>query len=236
MVTFSDMCTLLLTFFVLLFSMSSISSERFQEFFRSFSGDELGLMMEGDMVHSSDFVFDPLPEVAKNPTRAALVDLSSSVEEGLGSGSVADAVEFYVEDSPDGAISIVLAEKVLFREGSAELTAESGEFLELLRNFLARVLEVSDRRVIIEGHTDNSLPPRDAYILSARRAVAVLDFLLSETEERGAWLPPERFMVAGYGSTRPKVPNDTPENQAANRRVRVFLEPPDASIFSNVIQ
>jgi len=236
MVTFSDMCTLLLTFFVLLFSMSSISSERFQEFFRSFAGDQLGLMSAGEMVHSSDFVFDPIPDIPKSSSRAAMIDFASSVDAGLGSGSVADAVEFQVEDAPEGAISIILAEKALFREGSAELTAESSDFLNLLRNFLARVLEMSNRRVIVEGHTDNSLPPRDAYILSARRAVAVLDYLLSDREERGSWLPPERFIVAGYGSTRPKVPNDTPENRAANRRVRIYLEPPDASIFSNVIQ
>jgi chemotaxis protein MotB len=229
--TFSDMTTLLLTFFVLLFSMSSITSEKFQEFFRSFTGDELGLLQAGDLVSSSGFIYDPIPEVPKSPARMALVDLANSTDTSEGTGSVADAVEFYVDDAPEGAISIVLADKILFEEGSATLTPEAQTFLLRLREFLARVLALSDRRVVVEGYTDDILPPREGYILSARQAVAVLDVLLAQREGDATVLPPERFMVVGYGAMRPKVPNDSPENRAVNRRVRILLQPPDASIF-----
>jgi chemotaxis protein MotB len=232
MLTFSDMTTLLLTFFVLLFSMASITSEKFQEFFRSFTGDALGLFQEGEMVDASGFIFDPMPEVAKSPAKAALVDFARSMDVSRGTGSVADAVEFYVEDAPEGAIAIVLAERILFEDDSTVLTPESYGFLTQLRGFLARVLALSDRRVVIEGHTDDSLSPRESYILSAQRAVAVLEFMLAQSENDTTVLPPERFMVVGYGSMRPKVPNDSPENRAINRRVRIYLQPPDASIFA----
>ena len=233
MVTFSDMNTLLLTFFVLMFSMSSLRSEGVEMLVRSLSGDTLGLMQEGQSVHSSSMVFDPLPEVPKRAHRAALFEFSKSMQEEEVTGTgMPDAIEARVSDAPQGAIEIELADRILFEPGNSVLTPESKVMLDRLRLLLAMILTSSDRRITVEGHTDNSLPRREAYMLSARRAIAVVVYLLSPTEEGGPELPPGRIQVVGYGSSRPKATGDSPEDRAKNRRVRIYISPPDASIFS----
>lgn len=236
MATFSDMNTLLLTFFVLLFSMSSIRSDTFQEFFRTFSGDRLGLMQEGASITESQLMYDPLPEVPKNSERSAMVDLQRTLMERNLSTGVAGAVQLRMEDAPEGIIEIEIADHILFAPGSAELSDEAREVLAVLRVFLGRVLELSNRRVVIEGHTDTTIASQQAFVLSGRRAVAVLGFLLTPGEEDTAVLPPERFSVIGYGSTRPRSTGDTPEDLASNRRVRIYLHPPEASIFGRELR
>jgi chemotaxis protein MotB len=233
MVTFSDMNTLLLTFFVLLFSMSSIKAEGFQEFFRMLSGDRLGLLQVSDRSRMIAAVFDPLPEINKNVMRTALAEFAEGIQIEAGDTGVADAIELRFEDAPDGAVQVELADRILFEPGSVELLPDSRAILDRVRVFLGRILSFSNRRVVVEGHTDGTIPHREAFLLSARRAAEVLEYLLQHGVETGLpGLPPERFMTVGYGSLRPKVAEDTAEGRAKNRRVRIFLYPPDASIFT----
>ena len=134
--------------------------------------------------------------------------------------NVPDGVEFQINDATDGVVTILIADRVLFGPGQTELTQQSEEFLGNVRLFLQRILSVMPRRVIIEGHTDNSTPDEEGYIMSARRAEAVLLFLLAD-----GVLPPELFSIVGYGPSKPILPNTSDENRAKNRRVRIFLEP-----------
>ena len=227
MVTFSDMNTLLLTFFVLLFSMSSLSTETFEEAFGSYGGDGLGLMSESSGSYASSLIFDPMPEIPENALQTAVRSLAigeSTRQRGWG---LPDGVEISVSDAPDGVIEIVLADRLLFEPGSTELSPEASIFLGRLQNFLSVVFERTTRRITVEGHADNSAPAEVCYITSARRASAVLDFLLADSV-----LPPERFSIVGYGASRPKVANDSDANRAQNRRVRIVVEPEEATIFT----
>ncbi len=226
MVTFSDMCTLLLTFFVLLFSMSSLRSEGFVEFFKAFSGDSLGLFQSGAVITSGEMIVNPIPEIPSDPVRSSIGLLfEGELEETAGSGPP-DAVEATISDAPDGAVTFILVESVLFQSSSAEINPGAAGYLNRMKNFLAEILSHTDRRITIEGHTDNSIPTEEGFALSAQRAVAVLNALLQDTT-----LPPGRFSVVGYGPTRPRVSNDTEEGRAKNRRVSIVVEPPDRSIF-----
>jgi len=77
--------------------------------------------------------------------------------------------------------------------------------------------------VVVEGHTDNDpvnpkSPVRNNWILSALRAQTVADLL---SQDSG--LPHDLFVASGYGEYRPLVPNDTPEHQAMNRRVEITI-------------
>lgn len=224
--TFSDMNTLLLTFFVLLFSMSSLKSAGFQEFFRAFSGDQLGLMQEGSDISSGLMIVNPIPEVPPRPVRSAWGAMIREGEEQTGGSALPESVEFSFSDSPDGAVLVILANNILFAPGSVELSEEASSVLRYMRVFLAELFTMSDRRVTIEGHTDDSGPREENYLVSARRAMAVLEFLLED-----GVLPPSRFAVVGYGSSRPRAPNNTAGNRARNRRVQIVMEPPEASIF-----
>lgn len=80
------------------------------------------------------------------------------------------------------------------------------EILEALRNF-------PDISIEIAGHTDDQGPDDYNLELSRRRAEAVLAYVVDKGES------PDRFVVVGYGETRPLLDNTTPENRARNRRI-----------------
>jgi chemotaxis protein MotB len=81
-------------------------------------------------------------------------------------------------------------------------------------------LSINPRRIAVEGYTDNTVPLEESFVISARRAEIVLQYLL-----RNEALPPQLFSVVGYGSFKPVVENSSDLNRARNRRVRILVEP-----------
>jgi chemotaxis protein MotB len=229
MATFSDMNTLLLTFFVLLYSMGSLATDDFDKIFKNKKGDYLGLGNDSPMESLSDKIFDPHTMVKRNDMAHALnVFKSEDSLEGVDIG-IPDGVEIFYSTTRDGEITIMIADRLLFSPGQVELTPESVQLLEKVKIFIRNVISVSPRRIIVEGHTDNSTPANEGYVISARRAEAVRLFLLSDE-----LMPPELFSIVGYGASRPLAPNISDVNRAKNRRVRIYLEAPDKAARSNV--
>ena len=222
MITFSDMNTLLLTFFVLLFSMSSLTESKVEEAFDSDSGDSLGLLSDDSWQYASDFFFDPIPVISKSVNISALSIFNESDDSEDSGDGIPNGVEFEISDAPNGKIAIMLADNLLFAPGQTELTAESMKFLDKVRIFLKRIVSISPRSILIEGHTDNTSPVDEGYIISSRRAEKVLQYLLE-----GHDLPPALFSVVGYGASKPIVVNNSEINRARNRRVRIIVEPSD---------
>ena len=113
---------------------------------------------------------------------------------------------------------IHMDDAALFSTGSAELHDSAARLLEAM----APILKESPHPIRVEGHTDDQPISTERYPsnweLSAARAVSVLRFL-SERRE----IPRDRLTAVGYGEYRPLVPNDTPEQQAKNRRVNIVL-------------
>ena len=90
---------------------------------------------------------------------------------------------------------------------------------------IAKILsDYPENNIVVEGHTDNvpikTKRFRDNWELSTERALAVLHYLLRNTN-----LDPVRFAAAGYGEYQPIVSNDTPANKALNRRVDIVVIP-----------
>ncbi|UCG38690.1 MAG: OmpA family protein [bacterium] len=121
-------------------------------------------------------------------------------------------------------LSVNLMEKILFDSGKADL---KGSGIEVLRKIGAQLAKIQDKRVQIEGHTDNvpiggKLKERfpTNWELSASRALAVVHFL---QEEVG--IEPLKLSAAGYGEYQPADSNETAEGKAANRRIEIVLLP-----------
>lgn len=222
MVTFSDMNTLLLTFFVLLFSMSSLATDQFEEIFQPNRGDGLGLLSDESKAYSSTIHFDPFPLLPKSAPKSALNVFRSEEDEKGKTVGIPAGVEFKISPGLNGTITIMLADKLLFPPGSTELSEESRDFLDKVQLFLQKILTITPRRVMVEGHTDNTTPVDEGYRISAKRAEVVLLYLLKDET-----LPPELFSVIGWGASKPLVLNNSDENRAKNRRVRIILEPSD---------
>ncbi len=101
-----------------------------------------------------------------------------------------------------------------FETGSAKLTEDSKYELD---NLVTALNTYPGMSIAIAGHTDNVGEPGANMLLSVERANAVANYLIT----RG--VSGSRLKASGYGDTKPAVPNDTPENQAKNRRTEFTI-------------
>jgi len=119
---------------------------------------------------------------------------------------------------PDKTMRIILTGDLLFSLGESELSAQARTSLRKIVEFIMH----TPYMVNIVGHTDN-LPMRSNrfksnWELSVARASTVARFLIDEMD-----MNPNQFVVSGYSSYRPIVPNTTAENRAKNRRVEIII-------------
>ena len=205
MVTYGDLMSLLLTFFVLLASFSSIELSKFKQAMGSFLG-ALGVLESdrGRMTYSETFVS------YQTSLNRSLEWFSWFVQrQGL-----SDMVSVY--ESEEG-LRIRISNPLLFDLGRAEVKARARELLRQIAFMLGDL----PCDVVVEGHTDDLPIHTDRFPsnweLSAIRAVNVVKVLA----EYG--VPPGRLTAVGYGEYRPLRPNDSEEHRALNRRVEIFV-------------
>lgn len=207
MVTYSDIVTLLLAFFVLMFSMAEMDKFKFQQAAGSLKG-AFGVMRSEP---KSEKI---VPELGVIP-----YDMMQRVYKQVDMNIKRLELDRDIELVKDrGAIVLRIKEKVLFPPGSTELKSQSGPVLTKIGE-LVRPLPFHMR---IEGHAD-STPTGDPAVtnwdLSVLRAMAVLKYF-AEHELMSL----DRLSAAGFGDRRPLVPNDSLANRSLNRRVEFVLE------------
>lgn len=206
--TFSDLMSLLLTFFVLLFSMSNINAEKFGNVFTSVQSVLSG-SANTSILNDEDAIIEFSQEYMQNR------DLYGKVHEFVKSQELGEDVSVSMNTK---GVYVELQDAILFEPGSAELKPEGIEVLKKLENLINEF----DNELVIEGYTDDvpMSSPRypSNWELSTARAVSVVRYL-SEVED----VDPRRLSAVGYGEYRPIVPNDSPENRAQNRRVTILI-------------
>ena len=226
--TYGDLVTLLLTFFVLLFSMSNIDAAKWKALVGSFTG-------------VSPIAIDPISaEVAiENPIpRLGLQSSDKSAAESQGSANLEELREmhelmsiFIEEGSLDAEIileedqylvRVIFDEQVFFDTADATVRRESYPTLDSVIEML-KTVEHLYSFVIVEGHADsrpiNTAQYPSNWHISAYRAVNVLGYMRGVGE-----LDESRLGAVGYGDAQPIAPNDTAENMAKNRRVEFIVE------------
>ena len=226
--TYGDMVTLLLCFFVLLFSMATIDAAKFAQVAASFSSVNRITIMESassSILESLGNGIVQMPQAQgeasedneeKDKATEELVKMASDFKTYFAQQNLQDKID--VEQN-EQYITLNFKDGILFDSGKAELKAEALGALDIVSNELAKYPE---NNVKIEGHADN-MPintPRypNNWYLSAARAISVAMYF---TETKG--FSPERISADGYGEFRPRVPNDTPENRSINRRVEIKI-------------
>lgn len=144
-----------------------------------------------------------------------LREVRDELRESLVEAGHAEAADFRIDER--GLVVSISADDVLFDLYSTDISEEGFEVVRAV----AEPLEEVSNDVLVEGHTDDlpiARPDYSNWNLSTDRAVAVLELLYEEYD-----LEQDRLGAAGYGEHRPRVPNDSDENRALNRRVDVLV-------------
>ncbi|MFV0519776.1 MAG: flagellar motor protein MotB [Lachnospirales bacterium] len=225
--TYGDLVTLLLCFFVLLFASSTVDVEKLQAIALSFSND-ISLIEGGgssginDMMGSGIMELPALDRSINNSQENTqkiddeLKQMASDFKTYFAENQMNEQVEVIQEDN---YILLKFKDGILFDSGSADLKQGA---IDLLSGVGDELASYTNHDIKIEGHTDD-VPIsggiyKSNYYLSAARAIAVLEFLISNEGINPAYLSAE-----GFGEFRPLVPNDSEENRAKNRRVEIKL-------------
>lgn len=246
--TFSDLMNLLLCFFVLLFSMSTVDAEKFEMVIASLQssmsilpagGSAIG---DGNMVSAGvnqleflDSYYNDLANsqtMNENDVDGEEKDVSDAYKEQELAESeqmaeeVQNAVNQYglqdlVEvDFNAEYVRISLSGAILFESGSAEFVSDARPVLDKI----SKILDNYDKNVIeVEGHTDNVpiVSPgkyEDNDVLSMYRALNVADYIRDVSS-----LNPAHIKSSGRGEYMPVADNSTAEGRALNRRVEIKI-------------
>lgn len=199
MVTFSDLLTLLMTFFILLFAAADpVPPKKLQEAFGQTTG-VFGAFRTGF-----------LEKIMVTPRRDITQDLVQVFLTEIG------AAEIEVRQDERGLV-MVLPTDTFFRPGGVTLNRKARSRIDQLAAFL----KDTRHRIRVEGHTDNRERPRggvpDRWRLSLARANRVLERLVVRR------IPETRLSLVGYGPAKPRFKNLTRKGRAGNRRVELVI-------------
>lgn len=201
LITYADAITLLMAFFVVMFSISEPNTEKFEAVTRG---------LKETLYH-------------EKPT-TPLGSISTNVSAAVASFDGGDQAN--VATTPQG-LNFEFKSSGMFAPGSAEFLPEAEPLLDRVAQLLS-LFGVTNFTVEIEGHTDDAPinTPRfpSNWELSAARATSVVRFFI----EHG--VDPARLRATGYADTRPKAPNrdasgqPIPENRELNRRIVIRVD------------
>ncbi|WP_428396952.1 flagellar motor protein MotB [Marinobacter salarius] len=240
-VTFADLATLLLTFFILLLSFAEMDVEKYRAMANSMAvafgsnqvlGDAVGgsplTLIESDTVSlpepmetatdEPEFIDERAEGDAPTKIPAGVIDLASRMIEELEPEVASEALSVNYDES---RVVIRFSEEATFRSGEAAIKPGMVPIIERV----VGVLSGCTGDVLVAGYTDDrpiaSGRYRSNWDLSAARAVSVVHELVLNRQ-----VPAERVVAAGRAETNPLAPNDSPENRAKNRRVEIAIRNP----------
>lgn len=244
--TFADLMNLLLCFFVLLFSMSTVDAQKFEQvaasFAQSFSIFKAGATAIGDGILISNGVSqlneldnyinsmgksddgeENVPEdlkTAEEQIEQAKLEASEELAEKLEESIQEEQLEGIIDiDITSQYVQLTLQGSLLFDSGSVILKDESLPVLDKIGVMLERY---SESTIEIEGHTDNVPMSGAKYSnndeLSGGRSLSVFNYFMEKTN-----LDPAMVKHSGRGEYMPIADNSTPEGRAMNRRVEIRI-------------
>ena len=232
--TYGDMVTLLLTFFVLLFSFSTIDAQKWEQIVSSLSGTPFVAIKAIDPGDTrGDIQVEELSQEPTPPPPEQVQQLEANIEEVKERfDELFEKIKKHIEDNDLGyqlnveqqedAILIRMADSALFDSGKDDIKEPAKEILLSLCIIIDEYTDLI-RGIRIEGHTD-TVPvtnPKfvDNWDLSTSRALQVLWFMLDSME-----IDPAKMDPHGFGEYHPVDTNDTDEGKSRNRRVDFVLE------------
>jgi chemotaxis protein MotB len=214
LLTYADMITLLMAFFIMMYSMSVLNLAKFNQVAFSIRSGFGGVLKGGKhlLPHQPGKAISALPQLQDvKPMRDA--------EQQLVQMTISKKLQNELEVSyqPRGLVVSIAVDGLLFKAGSSVLETNARPIMAQI----AHALAVMPNDIMVEGHTC-TMPIATAtypsnWELSTARASSVVRFLI------GRGIAPSRLIAVGYADTRPRVANDTEAHRVKNRRVDIVL-------------
>ena len=221
--TYGDLVTLLLCFFVLLYSISSIDQTKWVQIVKSFNPNAT----------------EP-NQIAVDPEADANDEVPGGVEDGIDpedfdglfeklQAAVKEAgIESEVElFKGEGYTFITFRDSVFFDGDSSVIKSDGTNILDAFSKIISDVTD-SIKEIEVLGHTSQADPdkpnnPETDRVLASERAARVVAYV-----QEHSGIEPEKILSTGYGQWKPIAPFDTPENRAKNRRVEILITRSDS--------
>lgn len=244
---YSDLMTLLLALFIVLYAASAVNTTKLQEMSKAFktafsSGISIldsGSLTEDDQMKrrtaEDESRLDDGKTNRAQVNRAAamqqeqqnLEQLQKDLNKYIKKNGLSSQLDTQLNHSQ---LLITIRDNALFPSGSANIKPDSRKLAAAIGQMLQ---QYPDYEILVTGHTDNQPISTSEFPsnweLSSKRAINFMKILLENTK-----FDPKRFSAIGYGEFRPLASNDTDAGRATNRRVEVsilrnYLEPTDSS-------
>lgn len=227
---YSDMLTLLLALFIVLFAMSELDGQKYRELAEVFKGelsggtgseDNGGSNIELPIDEDDDEEATDSEEEEEIERMEELKQLQSLKEEINGYIDENSLSEVIGTELTDEGLLITILNDISFDSGSADVKKDGKKVAKEISEFL---LTDPPHQIVVSGHADDVPVHNQRYEsnweLSVTRAINFMGFILENNQ-----LDPDRFSAKGYGEHHPIVPNTSEENRAKNRRVEVLILP-----------
>ena len=210
LLTYADLITLLLAFFIVMYSMSQIDSKRFGKMTEALSG----------ILKGQESILDNISEEDVMPGHGLLKlgnlrIIQKVIDEKFSKLGKLDEIQTEITER---GLVVHIMESALFQEGSADLEPRAMSILDIMYE----QLKALPNHIRVEGHTDdkdiNTTKYPSNWELSTSRATSVVRYFIDNFELRA-----DRVSALGYGEFRPVRPNNSIENRAKNRRVDIVI-------------
>jgi len=228
LLTYSDLITLLMIFFVVMYASSNSDTTKYKQLAQSlnvaFTGGGASIMGDSSAISvtvPSDKVIAPIEDpgadanAAKSFEENQMETIKKNVDKYLKQNGLSNSVSTKIDER---GLQVSLNSTLLFDSGKADVKADSIKKLISIGKILNKV----DNYVRIEGHTDstpiNNYEFRSNWQLSAVRATNVTELLISQ-----AGIVPKRISAVAYGENRPIANNNTEAGKAKNRTVDIII-------------
>lgn len=234
---YSDLMTLLLAVFIVLFAVSKIDQKKAEQISQAFTENMVpGYGSSAEGVGAGEGITiteEPAQEEEASPSPSEAVSSQEELQAFLGDQEYnaledlkteldamvqSEDMTYIVTNLDKRGLVISLNNAILFESGSADVLFTNKDALIKIAETINQV----DNYIRIEGHTDNIPISTSAYPsnweLSTARAASVVRLFISECN-----FSPEKVVAVGYGEHKPVADNSTEEGRAANRRIDIIV-------------
>lgn len=220
---YSDMMTLLLALFIVMFAMSKVDSQKLekmsQQFNIIFSGGKGIVQNSGQgnkiLVSTNDKDTSDSKNVQQVAEQDEMVKLRNQLQQEINNSGYADKVK--IDLNADG-LNITIQDTILFNSGDANILKSFDPILVKISGMIKEL----DNDIRISGHTDNvpisTKQFRDNWDLSYMRASNVMNFMVKSCS-----ISPNKFSIQAYGEYKPKYDNSTEDGRSKNRNVEILI-------------